>query len=88
MEIKEELVDLLILYIGDIENDRPFFKAEDVDIPGYDREDVRNHVAAMIEGNIIDGFFASDESTDHYGYLVGGLTIETRVLYNQMKKAQ
>jgi len=88
MKIDNTLIDRLILYIGDVEMSRPFFRAEDVRIAGYDKQDVYNHLVAMIEGNIIDGFFASDGHSDHYGYLVGGLTLESRHQYQKMKKAQ
>lgn len=40
----------------------------------------------MIEGNIIHGFLAEDESSEKYGYLIGGLTTESRYLYRQLKK--
>lgn len=86
MQIKQDLIEKLILYIGDAEQHRPFFFAEDVRIEGYDSKDIYNHIAMLIEGGIIDGFFAYHESSPHYGYLVGGLTVESRFKYNELKK--
>lgn len=86
MQIKQDLIEKLILYIGDVEQNRPFFFAEDVHIEGYDPQDIYNHIAMLIEGGIIDGIFASDDSSPHYGYLVGGLTVDSRFLYHELKK--
>lgn len=88
MQIKQDLVDKLILYIGDVEQQRPFFFAEEVTIEGYDPDEVYNHIAILIEGGIIDGFFADDGSSPFYGYLIGGLTVESRYRYHELKKKQ
>jgi hypothetical protein len=88
MEINQELYRKLILYIGDIESTMPYIFVKDVQIPGYTFQDIYNHVSVMIEGEILDGLFAAHESSPHHGYLIGGLTTESRYLYHQLKKAQ
>lgn len=86
--LDHELIKKIILYIGAVENERPYFTPDEIEIEGYDAQTIKDHVAALIEGEIIDGFFAFHESSDRYGYLVGGLTLESRYLYRQLKEAQ
>jgi hypothetical protein len=87
MKVNQDLFDKLILYIGDVEEHRPYFTVEEVNLPGYSYQEIYDHISLLIEGEIIDGVFAWHENSDQYGYLIGGLTTESRYRYNQLKKA-
>jgi hypothetical protein len=86
MFTNKDLYHKIILYIGDVEATRPYFPIDDLWIPDYPKEEIYHYASAMIEGGIIDGFFAEDDDYEEYGYLIGGLTLETKYLYQQLKK--
>ena len=87
MVVNKELVKDIILYIGDLEQEyRPYFTIDQIKIPTYKEQDIYNHVALMIEGEIIHGLFVEHANSPHYGYLVGGLNTESKYIYNQLKQ--
>lgn len=86
MEFNKELYYKLILYIGSMDIETPYYPIDEVVIPGYTKQDIYNHLALMIEGEMIDGFFAEDEDSPHFGYMIGGLTTETKYLYQLLQQ--
>ncbi|ERJ13459.1 hypothetical protein [Haloplasma contractile] len=82
----KDLYDKIIIYIGDIEDSLPYFEINKIKIDGYADNEVEDYVKKMIEGEIIQGIYADDGQSENYGYLVGGLTTETKYYYHQLKR--